>query len=133
MESPWMVHSSLVPGTRWSLARATLGKTTWPLLERVVITSYCLTFECGCQPPVDSASANRGDTGGIPGVRLQLSCVVAVLSAASGRIGILGGRPFGQRWAHGSGRARGGRPRAEFRQVGCLSQRTWFRLREVFS
>ena len=44
MESPCMVHSNLVPDTRWSLARATRGKTTWPLLESVAITTYCLTF-----------------------------------------------------------------------------------------
>ena len=121
MESPCMVHSSLVPGTRWSLARATLGKTTWPLLESVVITSYCLTFGCGCQPLSGSASASRGDTGGFLGVRLQLLCAVAVLSASHGRTGMIKGRSFGLGWAHVNRQARRWSTRAEFRQVGCLS------------
>lgn len=51
MESPCTVHSNLVPDTRRSLARATRGQTTWPLLESVVITTHCLTFSVNVNFP----------------------------------------------------------------------------------
>src|SRR5260221_11994462 len=44
MESPSTRQSNLVPGRNWSRARACLGRTTCPLLDKVTVMAYCLTF-----------------------------------------------------------------------------------------
>ena len=77
-----MVHSNLVPDTRRSLARATRGKTTWPLLESVAITTYCLTFSGNVNLPnrseAEAESVQRGGKCLSPAPRLKVFIDLAV-------------------------------------------------------
>src|SRR6266704_393082 len=43
MECPCTLHANFTPGRRCRRTRACLGRTTWPLLDSVVVMPYCLT------------------------------------------------------------------------------------------